>query len=278
MQIVGFLSFAPDNNQTFLAVLQKLTEKKSHGCREIYLVDSAPPEEGFHVSGWKSGLASLCTSLLFTCSTPASSLTEQDALKHLTLETFFQNPLWWLHGWRLRCHDQCSTIVKIQLHHCEQSGGFNQFLLKKQTVAAQTITWCKRRRLANYKTCSCLQAMYKECIPWVGTSSPLTCCRKSVMLRGLTSSAIHTSSSKYQQGIQRLTCPFCSYIKLSLVTVTFLIAISKHNQKSLLYCILTIGHSLLQHFCSKPIFFLLLFKHCIQNNKARNRNRTDGFR
>jgi hypothetical protein len=80
------------------------------------------------------------------------------------------------------------------LHHCEQSGGFNQFLLKKQTVAAQTITWCKRRRLANYKTCSCLQAMYKECIPWVGTSSPLTCCRKSVMLRGLTSSAIHTSS------------------------------------------------------------------------------------
>jgi hypothetical protein len=154
----------------------------------LNLVDSTPPEEGFHVSGWKSGLASLCTSLLVTCSTPTSSLT------------------------------------------------------------------------------------------WVGTSSPLTCCRKSVMLRGLTSSAIHTSSSKYQQGIQRLTCPFCSYIKLSLVTATFLIAIPKHNQKSLLYCILTIGHSLLQHFCSKPIFFLLLFKHCIQNNKAGSRNRTDGFR
>jgi hypothetical protein len=28
MQIAGFLSFAPDNNQTFLAVLQKITEKK----------------------------------------------------------------------------------------------------------------------------------------------------------------------------------------------------------------------------------------------------------
>jgi hypothetical protein len=35
-------------------------------------------------------LASLCTSLLVTCSTPTSSLTEQDALKHLTLENFFQ--------------------------------------------------------------------------------------------------------------------------------------------------------------------------------------------